>query len=131
MKKQLHLLKRTSRNDGHRQNNVAVAWLLFGSDLLMNYFAGTLRLTRNCINIPAQQHISVRMCDVLRIHYRIIVSTESIDRSMEVGSFKVPKCSFSVHVFYLGCIPGPSAEHYWDNFQKEEETRRRQALKQQ
>ncbi|KAI1715458.1 BTB/POZ domain containing protein [Ditylenchus destructor] len=113
-------------------------WLgfFFGSDLLMNYCAGTLRITRNCANVPVQQRISVRMSETVRIHYRVIVCSDmgkmlldtqkrsvalGIDRSVEVGSFKVPKSSFSVHLFYLAAIPGPSSCHYWDNFYKEGE----------
>jgi len=105
----------------------------------MKYFAGTLKLTRNCTLLPSQQLLSVKMNTEMRIHYRVLVlsaeggdvlldtqrcsGTIRVDRSLDIGHFRVPLSgTFSVHLFYLNSISGPSSTHYWDNFFKEKDT---------
>jgi len=76
-------------------------WLGYGAglDLLMNYFAGTLRITRNCTAIPTHQHMSVKLCDEIRIHYRVLVTSESgvvlLDTQKCTGLLRVDKVNGS------------------------------------
>uniref|UniRef100_A0A914BV57 BTB domain-containing protein n=1 Tax=Acrobeloides nanus TaxID=290746 RepID=A0A914BV57_9BILA len=106
----------------------------FGLDILLNFNHGVLTLKRNCLSQSSPYSINIR--PQATIHYRrvfiymIIICSETgemvfdsnkrvasltIDQSIVVARTPV-KLPISIHLLYLGNMPGPSSTHYWTNY---------------